>query len=154
MDDSNFTPDQKLLALSLKQPYAELMLHGKIETRTWKTNYRGWVLICCSQKSYDYLKIQQICGSIQFQRVLKLIPFNLLQNNKNYLGNAIAIGRLVDCRPMVPDDEGKCFVQYDPYLFCHTYENVQAIEPFPWKGSQGWKEVNSETKKRVIIKYT
>jgi hypothetical protein len=38
-------------ALSIRSPYWELILSGKktIETRTWKTNYRGDFLICATQ---------------------------------------------------------------------------------------------------------
>jgi hypothetical protein len=49
----SFPIDQKLMALSWKQPYAELMLHGKIETRTWQTKYRGWVMVCASKQPYE-----------------------------------------------------------------------------------------------------
>jgi hypothetical protein len=75
----------------------------------------------------------------------------IANENPNYEGKAIAIGRLTDCRPMKLEDEDKCFVQYCPDLFCHIYENVQAIKPFPWKGSQGWKEVSIEIKNQIII---
>ena len=37
-------------ALSLKQPWAWAVFHGKdVENRTWKTNYRGTLLIHASQ---------------------------------------------------------------------------------------------------------
>ena len=38
-------------ALSIKEPWATLILEGKktIETRTWKTNYRGEILLCASK---------------------------------------------------------------------------------------------------------
>jgi hypothetical protein len=38
-------------ALSLKEPWATLVASGKktIETRKWRTNYRGPVLICACQ---------------------------------------------------------------------------------------------------------
>jgi len=64
-------------------------------------------------------------------------------------GNAIAIGRLVNCRPMNPEDEDKCFVQYHPDLYCHIYENVKAIKPFPWKGMQGWTILTSEQIRQI-----
>jgi hypothetical protein len=50
---------------------------------------------------------------------------------------------------MTPDDEDKCFVRYHPDLFCHVYEGVEAIEPIPWKGTQGWKEVSEEFKQLI-----
>lgn len=37
--------------LSFKQPYANLILSGKkiLETRSWKTEYRGSIVICVSK---------------------------------------------------------------------------------------------------------
>lgn len=143
---TNFSTDKKLMALSWKQPYAELMLHGKIETRTWHTYYRGWVLICGSQSGYTSKQIENISGIIQKGRIHESL------RNANIIGGyAIAIGKLVDCRPMQKEDEDKCFVEFYPDLYCHVYENVQAIEPFPWKGTQGWKEVDPETKNKIKL---
>jgi hypothetical protein len=148
MEQKIWTPDQKLLALSWKQPYAELMLHGKIETRTWNTNYRGWVLICASKKGYSEISVLDISGNMFSDIEIKC------GHKWEYclFGYAIAIGYLSDCRPMQLADEDKCFVKYYiPGLFCHIYQNVQAIEPFLWKGSQGWKEVTHEIKKQIRI---
>jgi len=147
-----FTPDQKLLALSWKQPFAELMLYGKIETRTWNTNYRGWVLICCSKNPYDYLTIQQIAGNKQFKRILEKIPFDILQTRKEYLGNAIAVGYLSECRPMQLQDEDKCFVLYHSNLYCHIYNSIFPIEPFSWKGKQGWTKVAQDIKSKILTR--
>lgn len=49
-----------LRALSWKEPYATLMLHGKVETRTWPTDYRGLVLNCVALK--DYARIPLLKG--------------------------------------------------------------------------------------------
>ncbi len=143
-------------ALSWKQPFASLMLHGKIETRTWETKYRGLVLICASKTAYSEAQILSISGEVQTQRSFLTI---IDAERKQYLGHAIAVGNLVDCRPMRLCDEDKCFVEYrepwienqangkppkDKMLWCHIYEDVKAIKPFPWTGVQGWKEVSQE----------
>lgn len=141
-------PTEKLLALSWKQPYAGLMLCGKIETRTWNTNYRGWVLICASQQGYKWPQVQNISGRAQAARISTQI---LCSGNIFHPGKAIAIGRLIDCRPMRKEDEDKCFVQFFSDLFCHVYEDVQAIEPFRWKGKQGWSEVPLEVKSKIVL---
>lgn len=41
----------KIKALSVKEPFASFIKSGtkKIETRTWKTKYRGDILICASK---------------------------------------------------------------------------------------------------------
>jgi hypothetical protein len=134
--------NEKMLALSWKQPFAELMLHGKIETRVWSTNYRGLVLICASKKGYGLEECFNIAGNNQMVRITNVLG----RNNDHFLNNyqagiAIAVGRLVNCRPMKKEDENLAFVEYYPDLFCHVYENVKAIKPFEWKGCQGWKKV-------------
>lgn len=144
---TNFSTDQKLMALSWKQPYAELMLHGKIETRTRKTNYRGWVLICASKAGYNPNQLLNIAGVLQIGRITDILgPLGYMSG-----GDAIAIGKLVDCRPMKSQDEDKCFVEWQSNLFCHVYEQVARIEPFHWRGAQSWKEVDQETKNKIRI---
>lgn len=142
-----FTTDQEIRALSWKQPFASLMLHGKIETRTWDTKYRGWVLICTSKKPYSIDEEKLIMGAEQFMRVYKC---GLRLNELNMNGYAIAIGRLVDSIPMTEDHEDACFVKYQEGLFCHIYKDVQAIQPFAWKGSQGWKTLDESVKNQII----
>ena len=139
-----FTPAQKVLALSWKQPFAELMLHGKIETRTWPTKYRGWVLICASKTGYTLQSILDIAGPQQYLRFA-----GMMDAIKQRRAMAIAIGRLIDCRPMRPEDEDACFVQYYPDLYCHVYSDVQEITPIPWIGTQGWKEVGISVKELI-----
>lgn len=133
-------------ALSWKQPYLDLMLHGKVETRTWNTNYRGLVLMCASKAPYKEEVLMNISGKEQYEHIYKTI------NPKNaILGHALAIGRLTHCRPMRKEDEKECFVEYHPDLFCHFYIEVKRIEPIPWKGSQGWRTVPQEIVKQIQI---
>lgn len=133
MNNNKWTPDQPIRGLSFKQPFASLMLNGKtIETRTWSTNYRGWVLICSSKKEYNSEQVERIVGD-QFMKVLttfKPLPIPL--------GKAMAIGRLVDCRPFKPADSSAAMVEYQEGLFAHVYEDVYEILPFDFKGHQGW----------------
>ena len=140
--------NEVIRALWWKQPYASAMLVGKIETRTWPTKVRGKVLICASAKSYSNEMVNQISGIFKMfllsDLIRKLLPSSVL--DVFITGHAIAIGDLVDCRPMTKDDEEKCFVQYREGLWCHVYENVQAIKPFPLKGCQGWRILSEEQK--------
>jgi len=140
-----FTPSQPMRALSWKQPFAELMLHGKVETRTWNTNYRGWVLICASKAGYNEQQVASICGRNQFLRVFKLI-----HGERLYFGTAIAIGRLMNSRRMTPADESSTFVKYQPGLYCHIYTDVQMLPtPIEWRGSQGWRTLTFEMKTAI-----
>lgn len=140
------------MALSWKQPFLELMLHGKVETRTWATKYRGWVLMCASKTDYKTQTQYNIAGPVQFVRIWDTLKEQDEAIYKTH-GTAYAIGKLIDCRPMTSEDEDKCFVWYDPNdaLFCHVYESVQRIQPIKWKGTQGWKEVSEEIKNKIII---
>lgn len=134
--------NREVYALSWRQPYASLMLHGKIETRTWNTHYRGYVLICATKVPYNDDQLRFISGN-HTTRINKLIGDNIP------LGMAIAVGQIVDCRPMVPEDEAKCFVKYYPGLYCHIYDRVLPIEPFTWKGNQGWKLLGQDVKSQI-----
>lgn len=157
--------NEKVMALSWKQPYADMMICGKIETRLWPTNYRGLVLICAGLKWYSMAEVDEITGD---SFLFKMVNFS--KRNKDYqcsfpLGYAIGIGRLVNCYPMREDDEKYTLVKYKaPWMetmargkhrqfkmverqrWCHVYEDVVPIKPFEWKGSQGWKTLTDEQK--------
>ena len=128
-------------ALSWKEPFGSLMLHGKIETRTWYTKYRGLVLICTSKKSYNDKELFSISGWDTYHKIYDLVKENT--------GKAVAVGNLVECRGMNLGDGEKCFVNFNSSLFCHIYEDVRAIEPFEWKGSQGWRTLTEEQKNLI-----
>lgn len=125
-------------SLFWKQPYGSLMLFGKIETRTWQTSYRGPVLICTSKQQYDFATVNEISGDVQLYR---LVPLLGLTVTTQLLGYAIAVGNLVDCRPMLKEDEDRTFVQYQPGLYCHEYNNIKTIRPFPYQGHLSFREV-------------
>lgn len=133
----------QMRALSWKEPFASLMLCGKIETRTWATPYRGKVLMCASKAHYTEKKLLEIAGHRMHSEIIHTLymacPVTVYQS-----GCAFAVMDLVDCRPMQPEDEAKCFVKYRPGLWCHVYENVQRIKPIAWKGTQGWKTLTPE----------
>lgn len=141
---------ENIRALSWKQPFATLMLHDKIETRTWATHYRGLVLICASKKSYTDEQIKNICGAEQFERIKFIYSYTDMFSNE---GQAIAIGELVDCRPMRKEDEDICFVEYHPDLFCHVYKDVKEIEPFDFKGGMKWKKLTDDEINKIKIIY-
>lgn len=123
-------------ALSWKEPYASLMLKGKIETRSWATNYRGKVLICATRRAFTLTDLSAIAGAQQLSRIRQRVP------ETDYLrSKAIAVATLSDCRPMTKADEDLCFVKFKEGLYCHIYTDVQPIEPFFWTGVQGWSKV-------------
>ena len=147
---------ETIKALSWKEPYGTLMLYGKIETRIWRTNYRGLVLICASKKSYcidDVLDISP-SGFMDIWNIFKIDPNDFNWDSYNLFkraGKAFAIGNLVDCRPMKPEDEEKAFVKYYPDLYSWIFEDVKAIQSFPWKGSLGMRFLTQEEKQKIIL---
>jgi hypothetical protein len=142
--------ENQLRALTWKEPYATLMLCGKIETRTWYTDYRGWVLICAAKVSYQKDSVKRISGT-QITKINAAFGIDDQFKGSGYNGYAFAVGKLVDCRGMTHKDEGMCFVDYYPDLWCHLYENVQKIDPFQWKGKQGWSIVKPEIIRQIQL---
>jgi len=142
------TTPPEMRALSWKNPFGALMFEGKIETRTWDTKYRGLVLICVSRKWYLVSELKEICGPKQYHRVMEFM-INWGDALVSHEGCAIAVGNLVNSRPMQPLDEGLCYVKYNPDLWCHVYEDVRAIRPIPWKGVQGWKILDQKFIKQI-----
>lgn len=145
-------------ALSWKEPYASLMLHNKIETRTWPTKYRGLVLICASKVPYTTNQVIAVSGLHQVNRNF---PFSI-SDYTPFSGKAIAVGELVNCRKMDPEDEDKCFVEYrqtmnstgiyESALWCHVYKDVRPLAfCIPWKGCQGWKKLSEEEIDKIIL---
>lgn len=94
-------------ALSIKQPWANLIASGRktIETRKWKTDHRGSLLIV-SAKQPD------------------IAP----------AGFALAIATLVDCRPMSVLDEPEAQCRKYDGAYSWVLENIRAIKPFPVRG--------------------
>jgi hypothetical protein len=90
-------------ALSLKQPWANLVAAGRktIETRTWRTEYRGPILIVSSQQP-------------------RIAP----------AGFAVALVELADCRPMTPADEPAACCPVYPGAFAWVLRNVRPVVPF------------------------
>ena len=152
---------QEVRALNWKQPYAELMLHGKQETRTWPTKYRGLVLIVASALPYADREILEISGPEQYARILQTLGNKWFNQVKRQ--SAIAVGRLVSCysgylQPTLEDFEeqvkafeNQTFVKHNGRLFTHHYADVTAIKPFPWRGTQGWRTLSEDQKKQIQL---
>jgi len=116
----------------IKEPFATLIMNGykMIETRSWKTNYRGELYIHASGKSLakEYLNNPYVC---------KLIK----DMNMNY-GNIICKVNLVDCVYM--DSE---FIKnikrkemeynlglYEVGRYAWIFVDIVPISPIPAKG--------------------
>lgn len=128
--------------LSIKEPFASL-IKSKIkfiETRSWKTNYRGEIYIHASISSWKILTERD-------EKLKKLLKDNTLQ-----YGNIICKCNLVDCVYMTKEyvEEMKNN-NYQEYL-CGDYQegryawildNIEPIEPIKAKGELGiWSYYN------------
>lgn len=119
-------------ALSIRQPWAELIASGvkTIETRTWKTKYRGDILICASKK---------IDGAAESAFKGTVFQFELRPSD---LGVATCIASLIDCRRMNMDDAKAALCNPpDAGAYAWVLEDVKRIEPFQIKGQLGLFEV-------------
>ena len=94
-------------ALSIKEPWATMILKGKkvIETRTWKTNYRGKILLCASKNPKSEIS-----------------------------GCAFATAEIVDCLPMIKDDEKFACCEVYPNAFSWFLNDIKVIPLFKVKG--------------------
>lgn len=96
-------------ALSVRQPWASLIMSGKkiIELRTWKTKYRGPLVICASQRRHGSLPT----------------------------GVALGIVNLDDIRPSTPNDEplANCMPENNEYAWILSNPKP-FVMPFAVKG--------------------
>jgi hypothetical protein len=137
--------------LGLYQPYAELMLHGKIETRWIRAGTKppfplGPYLLYACKADYPLQTLSQIAGEKQYKRITEII-----NGLKLVRGAALCTGDLVKIIYIVEGMEDETFVRYQgPMEFVSKhgtmvkkvrvgliFENVRRIKPFPFKGKQG-----------------
>lgn len=119
--------------LTIKQPYASLIAYGikKYEFRTWKTKYRGEVLIHAG-KSVDKQAMEEFkCYGLDYS-----------------LGCAVAKVRITDCIK-VDDDFKKILEKEDSLVYNHIIndknydvfafkmEDVKLVEPIYLNGKLG-----------------
>lgn len=132
-------------AIGWNQPFASLMLHGKIETRMWDTAIRGPVLIYSTLEPYPADKMFEDCTERMINEIANIL---LSEPTAELFGYAIAVADLVKTRPMTRADEKRCFIKYKSGRWCHIYENIRRIEPFKFQdkhlinlGKQGWSTI-------------
>jgi len=102
-------------ALSIKEPWISLIANGEktIETRTWRTAYRGRLLLVGSKRPEG-----------------------------EFSGMAACTAKIIDCRLMNREDAEAAKCPYIPGLYAWVLEDVKKLEePFPVKGSLGIYEI-------------
>ncbi len=114
--------------LTIKEPFATLIMNEikHIETRSWKTNYRGEIYIQAS--------ISKIKKEIYERKEL----VKLFENLDMHYGNIICKAYLKDCIYM--DEDFIKSVNYQEYV-CGRYDwildNIEIISPIKVKGKLG-----------------
>lgn len=132
-------------ALSLLQPWASLVEVGakKIETRSWKTSYRGTLLIhaSMSRKRLGVLTMYPWLGK-------PLVAAGYRAEDSVPFGAVVAVCDLVDCVPITknlwPLDLSPQEEEYGDYSagrFAWKLANVRRLKkPIPYKGALGlWR---------------
>lgn len=91
---------RQLKAISIRQPWASMIVLGfkPVENRTWKTNYRGPVLIHAAQKFDDHgwMDIRRRCFDLDPSHRL----FDVLKDMVAYAlprGGIIGRAEVIDC---------------------------------------------------------
>lgn len=117
--------------ISIKEPFATLIMNGnkKIETRSWKTTYRGELYIHASGKS--------LAKEFLDDNIIDLIK----DMNMNY-GNIICKGNLVDCVYMDEEFITKIKENKMEYVcgrykvgrYAWIFDNIESISPIAAKG--------------------
>lgn len=114
-------------ALSVRNPWAHMIFCGEkiYEYRTWKTEYRGDLLICstASPKIKDTICGHAICV-VRLNDIVKVTEKNY-QDFENDL---------------TPDDIG---------IYAWQLTDLRYIQPFPIKGKQGFANVDDSLIKIV-----
>jgi hypothetical protein len=137
----------------MKQPYANLVAGGRktTETRSWRTNYRGDIVIVSSKG--DSL-LWEVKPSKRFGQVPKesalLRRFPPAAGEWYPLGCAICVVELVGCRPMTREDEEAACCEVYPRAQAWTLRNPRTFLPFEMKGRLGLFRLSPGERVRVL----
>lgn len=110
-----------LTAISIKQPFAHLIKAGlkTVECRSWKTSYRGQLLVCAGKKLHQLRPV----GA-------ELLP----------LGVSLCVVELADIRPMTEQDARLACLDWNPELsekFAWVIRNPRPVKQVPVVGKLG-----------------
>jgi len=125
-------------AISLWQPWASLMAHGRktIETRSWKTSYRGPLLIHAAQRPMEMIHSEAVCDFDDLGVNLTELPYGCL----------VCQVDLVDVKLILNGWVGRetSHSNFTSGRWAWITENLEIFEPIPYKGRQGLFNVPEE----------
>ena len=160
------TDDEIIRTIGLHQPYAGLMLHGKMETRWVQVGKKppfplGKYLIYATQTVYTRKLIGLISGD-QYPRVMERCCGLFTDPAHFYAAQPLCLAQLVLVRDLTELDSAIAFVQYKPprrnakgkmvRMVGLSFDLIHRIEPFPFKGKQGIGFLTTEQKKLIKFK--
>lgn len=125
--------------LSICQPWASLIISGAktIETRAWKTEYRGELYIHASTKHSPITRA--LCSAEPFKAALNSLGWNDLPK-----GVIFGVCELVDCRRVEEvsrTEKEEAFGDYRPGRWAWIIARPKQIEPIECTGRLGIFEV-------------
>lgn len=122
-------------ALSVKQPWATLLVGGRktIEVRSWKTAYRGSLVICASAAPKNVFWFDEE------GKVHRLL----------HAGCIIGIVDLLDCRPLAKSDEEAACCDYVPNAYAWVTSAVSFCRPDRIVGRLNLFDVSDEKLVRI-----
>lgn len=134
----------RMNAIVVNQPFAHLILSGQklFETRAWQTRHRGELLIVAGKALHSGSVLLTDARGKQTMQVARDYARTLPESRRGtFLGHALGIVKLVDCRPMKREDEAQAFTPYISGLFTWELTEVRLITPLPVSGRQGLFDV-------------
>lgn len=123
-------------ALSIKQPWANLIAQGykTLEIRSWKTHYRGDIVICSSlNAASDYIKKMRLTSE-RGQFCKGCIPE---LSDFYHFGKTICVAELYDIVQFTRDMEDAAWCEYSPDLYAWKLRNIRILSPTSVKGKLG-----------------
>ena len=138
------------------EPWASLMAlgHKHIETRSWRSDYRGDIAIHASASNKACRKYHEI--DKMWRNAGLDIPEGWPMEPKDYpLGRVVAVGRLIDVSEMTVDNINRqsrmelAFGDWRPGRFAWIVASVRRVEQIPWKGALCLWKVPEELEARI-----
>lgn len=156
---------EPIRTLGMNQPYASLMLHGKIETRWVQADKeppfpKGLYMLYACKQSASMQSFKMISG-----RYCRAVWEALDKDQFVPDGAPIALARLTEKWMYNPGVDGpQTFVDSDGMmemvqfgeskffrLWCLKFEQVMPIKYFPFKGKQGIGFLTDDQKRQIVF---
>lgn len=160
---------QRVKAISICEPWATLIRlgHKKLETRSWKTSYRGPLLICAAKTIVPWEHIFQLFEGNDFLTAMRKVGIDSLKYiekvgwrtavlKRMYPGKAIAIcniagifktEHIIRMVQMADRLDHTCeynYGNYSPGRFAWSLDDIKPIVPVPVTGKLGLFNVTAD----------